>query len=230
MTIELSKTQTEALQSGAAHDAGHITLPATLRGGARQKVLTSLVTAKLAGYRSGTLVITPEGVAALGNRDTTIESRADSELPASESAEPSDDASESGDSQIPATAPEEQIIALTSAGDTAPSAEADYPPATAPLEAEQQTADPASMIEPTEVAATESSQSARHPRTNTKQARLIEMLRRPEGATIDEVVKALDWQAHTVRGAMAGALKKKLGLEIESDKEGERGRVYRIAR
>jgi len=65
-------------------------------------------------------------------------------------------------------------------------------------------------------------------RSDSKQARLIEMLRRPEGATIDEVVKALEWQAHTVRGAFSGALKKKLGLTIESEKEGERGRVYRI--
>ncbi|MDI1285999.1 MAG: DUF3489 domain-containing protein, partial [Reyranella sp.] len=40
----------------------------------------------------------------------------------------------------------------------------------------------------------------------------------PEGATIDDIVKALDWQAHTVRGAIAGALKKKLGLKIESEK------------
>lgn len=63
-------------------------------------------------------------------------------------------------------------------------------------------------------------------RTDSKQARLIEMLRRPEGVTIDEIVKTLDWQAHTVRGAFSGALKKKLGLTIESEKEGERGRVY----
>jgi len=55
------------------------------------------------------------------------------------------------------------------------------------------------------------------------------MLKRAGGATIDEVVKALGWQPHTVRGAMAGALKKKLGLKIESEKIEERGRVYRIA-
>lgn len=63
----------------------------------------------------------------------------------------------------------------------------------------------------------------------SKQARLVEMLRQPEGATIDEIVKALEWQAHTVRGAMSGALKKKLGLTIESEKVDDRGRVYRIA-
>ena len=54
------------------------------------------------------------------------------------------------------------------------------------------------------------------------------MLKRPDGVTIDEVVKALKWQPHTVRGAMAGALKKKLGLKIESEKTEERGRFYRI--
>jgi hypothetical protein len=121
------------------------------------------------------------------------------------------------------------MIAATSAGETAPSAETDEPPATAAGEPEQQDAAQAATIEPTDVVPTKSSPPAKQPRTNTKQARLIEMLRRPEGATIDEVVKTLDWQAHTVRGAIAGALKKKLGLKIESEKEGERGRVYRIA-
>jgi hypothetical protein len=66
-------------------------------------------------------------------------------------------------------------------------------------------------------------------RAQTKQARLTEMLKRPEGTTIEEVVKALKWQSHTVRGAMAGALKKKLGMKIESEKTEGRGRVYRIA-
>lgn len=66
-------------------------------------------------------------------------------------------------------------------------------------------------------------------RPASKQAQLIEMLRQPEGVTIDEIVKTLDWQAHTVRGSMSGALKKKLGFTIESQKVDGRGRVYRIA-
>jgi hypothetical protein len=66
------------------------------------------------------------------------------------------------------------------------------------------------------------------PRSGTKQALLIEMLRRPDGATVDEIVAATGWLPHTVRGAMAGALKKKLGLTIESAKEEGRGRAYRI--
>tara|TARA_R110002012_G_scaffold142690_3_gene300804 strand:- start:6725 stop:6967 length:243 start_codon:yes stop_codon:yes gene_type:complete len=62
----------------------------------------------------------------------------------------------------------------------------------------------------------------------TKQQIMIDLLRRPEGAGIEEITAATGWQSHTVRGAMSGALKKKLGLEITSEKTEERGRVYRI--
>lgn len=62
----------------------------------------------------------------------------------------------------------------------------------------------------------------------TKQQLLIDLLKRPDGATIDEIVAATEWQSHTARGAMSGALKKRLGLTITSQKE-ERGRVYKIA-
>jgi len=65
-------------------------------------------------------------------------------------------------------------------------------------------------------------------RKGGKQALLIEMLRRPDGASLDEIVAATGWQPHTVRGAIAGALKKKLGLEVISEKVENRGRVYRI--
>jgi hypothetical protein len=66
-------------------------------------------------------------------------------------------------------------------------------------------------------------------RTDTKQDKLVAMLRRPEGATVDEMAKAFGWQAHTVRGAIAGAIKKKLGLNVASEKDEKRGRIYRIA-
>jgi uncharacterized protein DUF3489 len=62
----------------------------------------------------------------------------------------------------------------------------------------------------------------------SKQATVIAMLQRPEGATIEEVASAMGWQRHTVRGLFSGTLKKKLGLVLASAKE-ERGRVYRIA-
>lgn len=66
------------------------------------------------------------------------------------------------------------------------------------------------------------------PRAGTKQAMLISLLRAPDGATMDEIVAATGWLAHTARGAMSGALGKKLGLVVISVKEEERGRVYRI--
>ena len=65
-------------------------------------------------------------------------------------------------------------------------------------------------------------------REGTKQALVIEMLRRPEGATIAEIVEATFWASHTTRGFLAGALKKKLGLVIESYKDDVRGRTYRV--
>ena len=53
----------------------------------------------------------------------------------------------------------------------------------------------------------------------SKQAQLIAMLRRAKGATVDEIAEALSWQPHTVRGAIAGALKKKLSLDVTSEKD-----------
>ncbi|MCH8036587.1 MAG: DUF3489 domain-containing protein [Proteobacteria bacterium] len=66
-------------------------------------------------------------------------------------------------------------------------------------------------------------------RPGTKQALLIDLLKRKKGATIDEAVEATGWQPHSVRGAISGTLKKKLGLAVTSERVGNRGRVYRIA-
>ncbi len=71
-------------------------------------------------------------------------------------------------------------------------------------------------------------QVVRKTREGSKQEALVAMLRRPEGASIAETAAAFSWQAHTVRGAIAGTLKKKLGLEVTSEKVEGRGRVYRI--
>ena len=65
-------------------------------------------------------------------------------------------------------------------------------------------------------------------RAGSKQARIIGLLQRPEGATIDQMANAMGWQRHTVRGLISGALKKKLGLDIVSEKT-DRGRCYRIS-
>ena len=83
-------------------------------------------------------------------------------------------------------------------------------------------------IEPDTTVTPEPAPKVRTPREGTKQATLIAMLRTPDGATIEEIMAATGWQSHTVRGAMAGALKKKLGLEVKSEKVEDRGRVYKL--
>lgn len=65
-------------------------------------------------------------------------------------------------------------------------------------------------------------------RQDSKQAKLIAMLRTPAGATIEQIAKAFDWQPHTVRGVLSGALKKKLGLTVKSEKNENKERVYRL--
>ena len=65
-------------------------------------------------------------------------------------------------------------------------------------------------------------------RAGTKQAQIIALLQRPEGASIAEIVEATSWQPHTARGMISGAHKKKLGLRITSAAEEGRGTVHRI--
>ena len=66
-------------------------------------------------------------------------------------------------------------------------------------------------------------------RQNSKQATVIQLLQRPEGATISQIMFATGWQAHTVRGTFAGALKKKLGLALVSEKPEQGERIYRLS-
>lgn len=66
-------------------------------------------------------------------------------------------------------------------------------------------------------------------RAGTKQAQIIAMLQRAEGATVAEMVEATGWLAHTVRGCISGALKKKLGLPIAAEKVEGRGMVYKLS-
>lgn len=157
---KLTDTQQSLLKTAAGCADHAIRWPDTLRGGARTKIIASLVAAGLAQNRSGSLVVTDAGMRAVG-----VE---------------------------PAPAPKAKPAGRAKAKRKT---EVDAPRAT---------------------------------REGTKQAQLIAMLKRDKGATIDEIVKTFGWQPHTVRGAIAGALKKKLGLEVTSEKVEGRGRVYRV--
>ena len=65
-------------------------------------------------------------------------------------------------------------------------------------------------------------------RAGTKQAQIIALLQRPEGASIKEIVAVTGWLAHTARGVISGALKKRLGLPVCSEKIQGRGTVYSL--
>jgi hypothetical protein len=73
--------------------------------------------------------------------------------------------------------------------------------------------------------ATSSSKAANRP--DTKHARILAMLRMPAGTTISAIMTATDWQQHSVRGFLAGVVRKKLGLNLVSEQT-DKGRVYRI--
>jgi len=71
--------------------------------------------------------------------------------------------------------------------------------------------------------------STRRRRENTKQALVIQMLKRPEGATVAQIMEATGWLNHTVRGTLSGALRKRLGLNVVSAKNPDGVSTYRIA-
>jgi DNA-binding MarR family transcriptional regulator len=108
---------------------------------------------------------------------------------------------------------------------------ADEPADSAPMPADAAPGEPAPTRRgrPRKAApAGEDTAPAPKTRDGTKQARVIAMLRRREGATIGQIVEATAWRPHTVRGFFAGALKRKLGLEVTSEKVEGGERVYRI--
>jgi hypothetical protein len=64
-------------------------------------------------------------------------------------------------------------------------------------------------------------------RPDTKHARIITMLRAPAGTTIAAIMTATEWQQHSVRGFLAGVIRKKLDLNLVSELT-DKGRIYRI--
>jgi hypothetical protein len=65
-------------------------------------------------------------------------------------------------------------------------------------------------------------------RQGSKKAEVLDLMRRKQGATLAEIMEATGWQPHTVRGFVSGALNKKMGLEVESFRNAEKERAYRI--
>jgi Protein of unknown function (DUF3489) len=236
---KLSDTQA-ILLSGAAQraDGNLLPLPGSLRGGAAAKVVGALLARGLAREevtdrttradsafntiwrneddgRAVLLKITPDGHAAIGI-----------EPPAEETAEPKPTA-EPASEPVPYRFNE----GTNSAGEPAAGAVSAVAPKKRgrPRKTTEATKAQKRPGRPTKSAAEPTAPAQRKSRDDTKQAQLIAMLRRKQGATIAQIVAATGWQPHTVRGAFAGALKKKLGLTVTSEKIDGGARVYRIA-
>jgi Protein of unknown function (DUF3489) len=210
---KVSDTQAVILSAASQRDDGAVLpLPETLKikGGAVDKVLGSLKTKGLIapqgtprGDNPPPLRITRAGLQAIGveTQDDASEGATPGDTGAT-SAEPDDSA---GDAPVPAS----EADGAKKRAKTKPAKGKAKATTTARVTREPQAAD-----EPT---------GKRTPRTGTKQAQMIELLKRPEGATVEQIAEATGWQHHTIRGAISGALKKKLGLTVEATRTCEVG-------
>ena len=204
---KLSDTQCLILSAAAQRDGNiALPLPTSLRGGAAKKVVGALLAKGYlaevpAGRAPGTLVWDETDDAGF----TTLIATADGLTAIG--IEP-----EGSDAPDADAAPDTAAEGVARAPDAGAATEDASPDEGAPA------GDTVAHAEPKE----------RKVRTGTKQAMLIDMLRAPAGATIEEIVAATGWQSHTARGAIAGALKKKLGLDVTSEKVEGRGRIYKL--
>jgi hypothetical protein len=200
---KLSDTQAVILSAASQRDDGAVLpLPETLKikGGAVDKVLGSLKAKGLIDHQGSPrgddpppLRITRAGLEAIG-----VEAEDDTP----EGATPADTGATSADAGAQATdaaAPVTEADGAATPAKTGRAAKRKARVTKAP-----------SADKPT-------------PRTGTKQAQMIEMLKRPEGATVEQIAAATGWQHHTIRGAISGALKKKLGLTVEATRTREVG-------
>jgi hypothetical protein len=211
---KLSDTQTIILSAAAQRDDGNVLpLPGSLRGGAAHKVVGALLSRGLIAERitDSTAMADP----AL-NRIWRNEPDARGVLLIITPAGLDAIGIETAESEAPAAGE-----GTNSAGE--PAAGAHTCAEEAPVEPSPKRRGGRKKSAP----AGGDTAAPRKSRDGTKQAQLIAMLRRSEGATIAQIVESTGWQPHTVRGAFAGALKKKLGLEVTSEKVGDE-RVYRL--
>ena len=87
-----------------------------------------------------------------------------------------------------------------------------------------------SSAKPVHAARKAKRQSRPTARKGSKTAKILALLARPDGASLKELKKATGWQAHSVRGFLSGALKKKMGLRVDSTKRDDGERTYRVTK
>jgi hypothetical protein len=205
----LSDTQLVILSAAAQREnLSVLPLPdsLTLKGGALNKVMDSLRNRGLIRVLGGDggperVVITSEGMAAIG-----VEADDDEAPAAADTAPTSAEADSATDAPVPASEADgaKKRAKAGRARGNGKTVRTTGRPTSAPEAAGEQSPKPT-------------------PRAGTKQAQMIEMLKRPEGATVEQIAAATGWQHHTIRGAISGALKKKLGLTVEATRTREVG-------
>ena len=232
----LSDTQLIILGAAAQRaDLSVLPLPETLKlkGGALTKVMDSLRSKGLIRVietdgRPQRVVLTSEGMAAIG---VEREDEAQTTAPAGDDAALDDYPTHGTPADQGAWAARRDDLARDAlAPDAAPTpADAGTAANAAPVSAAEadSAATPAKRRAKAKAKAAKPGKAApaEKPtlRTGTKQALMIDMLKRPDGATVEQIAAATGWQHHTIRGAISGALKKKLGLTIEATRTREVG-------
>jgi hypothetical protein len=209
---KLSDTQAVILSAASQRDDGAVLpLPGALKikGGAVDKVLGSLKARGLIDHQGAPrgddpppLRITRAGLQAIGVE--TEDHASEGTTPADTGATPPDAGAQGTDAAAPATGVD---------------------PAATPAKGKVKTKVAKAKVTKAKSTKPEKAAPADRPtpRAGTKQGQMIELLKRPEGATVAQIAAATGWQYHTIRGAISGALKKKLGLKIEATRTREVG-------
>jgi hypothetical protein len=205
-SIKLTDTQRLVLEHAAGNPDGAVNwFPDTVKGGARTKVVDGLFNRDLITCNGiYNCFVTAEGYDALGI-GCPIRSAGATQVQADEvgSEDPTDDDVTDSNQAAFGRYPFDEVVATVA------------PPTV-----------PEAHTEP--AAATGAETKPVRSRDNSKQATVLQMLRRQEGATIAQIMETTGWQAHTVRGTFAGSFKKKLGLTLTSEKSAGAERTYRL--
>ena len=208
-TQQLTPTQHAVLAYAIEHDGGKIDwFPEHVKGAARKKVLEGLASRILIEARDTEWLVADAGYAALG-----LERPAPMPLVDDPEVEAAVTAAEADWTRVD--------LRLETPQENQPEPESKPEPEHAPHDVQS----PA----PTQADQQDTPPATGRTRANSKQALVIQMLKRPEGATVAQIMEATGWLNHTVRGTLSGVLRKRLGMNVVSAKNPEGMSAYRIA-